>query len=128
MRTPFLDKFRTDRSARPGEDELDHVLRNLESVLNTKEGYGSFLRGFGLGEYTEKAGTRDLVAALLAEMKGEIRKHEPRLDAAELRPLGRDAGLAMHFELTGTVAGNPVRLRLRFDTTTGRVQVHKERR
>src|SRR5437660_1124377 len=125
-RAPFLDKFlEGNRRRRQGDarDSVAHVIRNIQALLNTKEGYGSFVRGFGLGGYTEKAGTRDLVVALLEEMKGEISRHEPRISQLDLKLRGQDATLWLHFDLTCVIAGERVKLRLLFDTTTAEVRV-----
>ncbi|WP_338867174.1 GPW/gp25 family protein [Myxococcus stipitatus] len=130
-RASFFDKFASRGSsvrASPskGANELEHVLRNLEAVLNTKEGYGFFRRDFGLGEYTEKYGTRELVETLTRELREEIANHEPRLSNVELTMRGRDAGLWLHFGLVGIVAGERHKLRLRFDTLSGHVRVEVE--
>lgn len=129
-RASFLDKFAVRGDSRgtggKGSNELEHVLRNLEAVLNTKAGYGFFRRDFGLGEYTEKYGTRELVETLTRELRDEIAHHEPRLSDVELTLRGRDAGLWLHFGLTGTVAGERHKLRLRFDTLSAHVRVEEE--
>ncbi|MBZ4396700.1 type VI secretion system baseplate subunit TssE [Myxococcus sp. MISCRS1] len=130
-RASFLDKFATRAdsaraSGKKGHSELEHVVRNLEAVLNTKEGYGFFRRDFGLGEYTEKYGTRELVETLTRELTEEISRHEPRLSDVELTMRGRDAGLWLHFGLVGTVGQERRKLRLRFDTLSGNVRVEEE--
>lgn len=126
-RTSFLDKFSSgSRAGRTHRDGLAHVLLNLEAVLNTKAGYGFFRRDFGLGDYTEKYGTRELVETLTRELRDEIAAHEPRLSDVEVTLRGRDAGLWLHFGLTGVLGGERRRLRLRFDTQSGHVRVEEE--
>jgi type VI secretion system protein len=126
-RASFLDKFATSsRAGKTHRDGLEHVLRNLEAVLNTKAGYGSFRHDFGLGDYTEKYGTRELVETLTRELREAIAQHEPRLKDVELTLRGRDAGLWLHFGLTGVLGGERRRLRLRFDTQSGHVRVEEE--
>ena len=133
-RAPFLDKFigreaKDDPAAPPEERarrvERAAVVRDLTALLNTKEGYGSFLRGFGMGGYTGKSGNRDLMAALIAEIKDEIVAHEPRISEVELVPRGRDAELWMNFDLRGVIAGERRTLRIRFDTATGQVRIEE---
>ncbi|QRK06976.1 GPW/gp25 family protein [Archangium violaceum] len=124
-RQAFLDKFGNNR--RDGtRDELVQVLRNLEAVLNTQQGYGFFRRDFGLGEYMEKRGTRALVQTLTSEIQSEIETNEPRLKDVEVTLEGRDATLWLHFKLTATLGGQPVELRLFFDTVSSRVRVQKK--
>lgn len=125
-RPSFLDKF-TGGWQRPGANvELEQVRQNLEAVLNTKEGYGYFVDGFGLGRYTEKFGTQELMATLNDELLQAVRRHEPRLGDVELELHGRDSGLWLHFVLTGTLAGVPRTLRLLFHTVSGQVRVEED--
>lgn len=125
-RPAFMDKF-TSAWQRPGGNvELEQVRQNLESVLNTKEGYGYFVEGFGLGRYTEKFGTQDLMKTLTGEMLHSVETHEPRLQDAELELRGQDSGLWLHFVLTGTMNGEPCTLRILFHTVSGQVRVEED--
>ncbi|MFE8598422.1 GPW/gp25 family protein [Archangium violaceum] len=122
----FLDKF-TPAWQRPGsQSELAQVRQNLESVLNTKEGFGYFVQGFGVGNYLEKLGTRQLMTTLNDELLHAVVRFEPRLREPELKLRGRDSGLWLHFVLTGELNGEPCSLRLLFHTVSGRVRVEEE--
>ncbi len=124
-RTSFLDKFSSQR-AHGTRDSLAQVLRNVQALLNTKEGYGYFVPGFGLGGYTETSGKGSPAEALAKELQQEIRQHEPRLRDAEVKLRGRDSALWLHFGLRARLDDKPCRLRLMFDTTTGQVRVENE--
>jgi type VI secretion system protein len=123
-RRAFLDKLTGDKSGAP--DERAQVLRNLEAVLNTQEGYGYFRRDFGLGEYTGKRGTSALVKTLTAEIQQEIERNEPRLRDVEVELVGRDAMLWLHFELTAMLGDTPLALSLLFDTVSSRVRLQQK--
>lgn len=123
-RRPFLDKF-TSRGAPPW-DALAPVLRNLESVLNTREGYGFFQQGFGLGDYTGDRGGKELVPFLTEELQRQVMQYEPRLRDVEVTMLGQDGALCLHFEVTGLLAGEALRLRLIFDTVSSRVRLERK--
>ncbi|MFL5349771.1 MAG: GPW/gp25 family protein [Hyalangium sp.] len=125
-RPAFMDKFTSSWQRQSGDGELERVRLNLESVLNTKEGYGYFVEGFGLGRYTEKFGTQDLMKTLTGEMLSSVERHEPRLKDAELELRGRDSGLWLHFVLTGTLSGEPCTLRILFHTVSGQVRVEED--
>jgi type VI secretion system protein len=126
-RPSFLDKFTSPwQRSDSTQGELALVRQNLESVLNTKEGFGYFVQGFGVGRYTEKFGTRDLMATLAGELLHSVKQFEPRLEEPELELRGRDSGLWLHFVLTGTLNGTPRTLRLLFHTVSGRVRVEED--
>lgn len=126
MRRSFLDKFKGREAGQLGtRHSLENVMRNIQAVLNTKEGFGSFRHDFGLGDYTAKYGTRDLLKALTEEIEQEIAHHEPRISGVKLELLGKDNGLMVHFLLTGIVNDAPCKLRLRFHTVSGNVQVEQ---
>jgi type VI secretion system protein len=125
-RPSFLDKF-TSSWQRPGSDsELAQVRQNLEAVLNTKEGYGYFVQGFGVGRYSAQFGTRELMNTLSGELLHSVRQFEPRLQEPELELRGRDSGLWLHFVLTGVLEGTPCSLRLLFHTVSGQVRVEED--
>ncbi|SET90732.1 GPW/gp25 family protein [Stigmatella erecta] len=125
-RPSFLDKFVTPSQRPEARSELHQVCENIEAVLNTKEGYGYFVEGFGLGRYTEKSGTRDLMKTLTEEMLHSVEQHEPRLKEARLELRGQDSGLWLHFVLTGSVTGSACTLRVLFHTISGQVRVEAD--
>jgi len=126
VRPPFLDKFTAPWQRQGEQDEMELVRQNLEAVLNTKEGYGYFVEGYGLGRYTAKLGTQELMKTLEGEMLHAISVHEPRLEEVELELVGRDSGLWLHFELTGLLRGTPRKLRILFHTVSAQVRVSED--
>jgi type VI secretion system protein len=126
MARAFIDKFMGREAGQLGpRHSLENVMRNIQAVLNTKEGFGSFRRDFGLGDYTSKYGSRDLLKTLTEEIQEEIAHHEPRISRVKLELLGKDNGLMLNFLLTGIVNDEPCKLRLRFHTVSGHVQVEQ---
>ena len=125
-RPSFLDKFTSPWQRADMHGELSQVRQNLEAVLNTKEGYGYFVQGFGVGRYTEKFGTRELMQMLTQELLNSVRHFEPRLQEPQLELRGRDSGLWLHWVLTGSLNGAPCTLRLLFHTVSGQVRVEED--
>jgi type VI secretion system protein len=125
-RSSFLDKFTTAWQRPDTGSELAQVRQNLEAVLNTKAGYGYFVQGYGVGNYMEKFGTRQLMSTLTDELLHSMRQFEPRLQEPELKLRGRDSGLWLHFVLSGVLNGAPCTLRLLFHTVSGQVRVEED--
>ena len=122
-RRPFLDRF-SGHGVLP-RDPLAPVLRNLEAMLNTREGHGFFQQGFGLGDYSGGHGGKEPVSVLTEELKRQIAHYELRLSDVELTFKGRDGALCLQFELTAMSNGKAIRLRLYFDTVSNRVRIDR---
>jgi type VI secretion system protein len=126
MKRSFMDRFMGRQAGQHGSrHSLESVIRNIEAVLNTKEGFGSFRQDFGLGDYTANFGGRDLLKTLTQEILEEIDHHEPRISNVKLELQGKDNELMLLFVLTGVVNDAPCKLRLRFHTVSGNVQVEQ---
>ncbi len=123
-RRPFLDRF-SGRGASAG-DALGPVLRNLEAVLNTREGHGAFQQGFGLGDSTGDRGGKELVPFLTEELQRQVTQYEPRLRDVEVTLRGQDGALFLHFEVKALLGGEPLRLGLLFDTVSSRVRLERK--
>ena len=121
-RRPFLDRFRAPAS----QAAEAPVLRNLEAVLNTREGHGAFQRGLGVGDFSGDRGGQELVPFLTEALLRQVVDHEPRLSGVELEFEGQDGALHLHFEVKGLLEGEPLHLRLRFDTVSGRVRLERK--
>lgn len=92
--------------ARP-EQVTDSVLRNLQSVFNTRKGYGSVVESFGLGEYDAMNHTTAFIDALMVEILATVKEYEPRIAEPAVTLDGRDRKLWVRFLLSGAVDGQP---------------------
>jgi predicted component of type VI protein secretion system len=86
----------------PGSFSLsDSVARNLEALLNAKEGYSASVAVFGIGSYDGHYAHRKLVDVLIGEMLQKVRVFEPRVKDPALFLVGRYRALWVLFRLTG---------------------------
>jgi len=85
----------------------DSIARNLEAVLNAKEGYAAAVEVFGIGNYDGHYGHRELIDALTAEMLQKVKAFELRVKEPSLALVGRYRGLWVLFRLTGRCDGQP---------------------
>lgn len=99
---PFYEKL-TGKSVPLAES----IARNLQAVLNAKEGYAASVEVFGMGRYDGHYGHRELLAILVEEILEKVRDYEPRLKEPALTLVGREQTLWVRFLLTGVCAGAP---------------------
>jgi type VI secretion system protein len=104
---------------------LEAVMENLRLILNTKEGYGWFLPGFGLGHYFSSPPGGEAVLTLVDEIKTNVQRFEPRLAEPVITVVGRDESCIV-LVLAGGVEGRVVALEVRFDVTFGTVTIEVE--
>lgn len=69
----------TARINNSSDVELQKIVTNLNRVLNTKRGYGSFLKDFGISDLNEFTSRDVLVVRIMEEVKRNIEFYEPRL-------------------------------------------------
>jgi predicted component of type VI protein secretion system len=98
------------------------VAENLRLVLNSKQGSGYYLSGFGLGSYNQNASAAEALPTLVREITDNVTRFEPRLGGAHVEPLGRDVSW-LRLRLTGTIAGVARTLELGFHVSFGIVRV-----
>ena len=79
-------------------------------MLSTKRDYGYFLRGFGLGAYTKNP--RPGSPRSWPGDRGGAPRHEPRLQDVEVKLLGRDTALWLHFGLSAPLQGEASGMRI----------------
>lgn len=119
----FLSRFVDDPGRRT--DELSGVIRDLQFLLNSRDGYGSMVSSYGLGAFEERQGSQDRATLLAEEVRAEVATHDPRLTDVEVKLLGKDPQLWVRMELHVTLRGRRVPLLVRFDTVHGQVVIEE---
>jgi predicted component of type VI protein secretion system len=116
--------------------EIAAVIRNLESIFNSRKGVGCVVADYGLGDYegvtlkdgTHQArlGTKDILGVLMPEIEAQVRRFEPRIVGPKVERLGRDGRMSALFALHGAVSGRQLRFRIALNTIYRDVEVHAE--
>ncbi len=115
----FLDKLNGSMEERT----IESVAKNLEAVLNTKQGYGAVIEVYGLGGYDVYQATKPLIKALTAEMDQAIVRFEPRLEEPKVELIGRDRELWVRFVVKGRIDGVARRFLISFHSIFRNVRV-----
>lgn len=96
----FLDKFTQKVSVSGEEQLLKSVIANLNNLLNTKQGYGSFIDDFGIRDMNEYSSYQQLAAAIMEEVRINIEKYEPRLEFNSIALVGGSASFRIAFKIS----------------------------
>jgi type VI secretion system protein len=92
----LLKKFYRDKR---NATELHSVVANLNHILNTKKGFGSFLDKFGIGDYNEFRARDKIVATLLQEIQENVALYEPRVKIEKIAEIPSDSPFRLRFQL-----------------------------
>ncbi len=109
----MLERFSTARRPGGGEggrggrsigDEtlrsgLASVIANLNNILNTKKGFGSYVREFGIGDYNAHRARPKIVESIIREFTENIRLFEPRVKLDKIREVESDTPFRIRFEV-----------------------------
>lgn len=83
----LLNKFRKKEKKLSYEQE---VAKSLSSILNTKEGYGSWLRGFGLGTYLNNKVHEHVIGEVIKDVQFNIESFEKRVQIIDIQVTEED--------------------------------------
>ena len=95
----LFNKF-ADSSAPGAKDkDIQDIIENLNFVLNTKRGYGSFLTDFGIRDMNEYSSRDHLAVAIMDEVKYNIEQYEPRLQLVRITAENNDDPFRISFKI-----------------------------
>lgn len=73
------------------ESEFDSVVRNLQHIIESRRGSGSFLRDFGLSDAGQRT-PEDTISTLTAEIGENVNSYEPRVELVGVEEAYGDEG------------------------------------
>lgn len=98
------------------EAKLDHILRNLNRVFNSRKRYGSAVRGWGPGDHARTWTTPERLDTLRAELLAAVQEYERELLDPEIVMRDRDRHLWVRLLLTGVVDGETYQFHIDIDS------------
>ena len=112
----FFNKFAGKSTAGPEEADIQSIIENLNNVLNTKKGYGSFLEGYGIRDMNEYSSHDHLAAAIMDEVTYNIEHYEPRLRLVSISVEDTDNPFRIAFKIECSVKETAQALFMEFDS------------
>ena len=122
---PLFQKFMKNAPVRAGEPMLLSIVDNLNNILNTKRGYGSFRKDFGIRDLNEYSNRAAIAHAVVAEVRENILRFEPRVKIVDVVLENDDNPLHLSFRIECTISAAAQAYRLIFDTIFSRYRVEQ---
>lgn len=123
---PFFDKFTSKSTPLQENSELISIIDNLNNILNTKRGYGSFLADFGIRDLNEYTSQDDIAIAVINEVKENIEKYEQRVEIVNITRSEDSNPFHIAFNIECVVRKNARSLHMVFDSVFKSVQIENE--
>ncbi|MCG8472684.1 MAG: type VI secretion system baseplate subunit TssE [Desulfobacterales bacterium] len=80
----FFDRFRPNHTGGQSDHSIRGIVNNLNNILNSRQGYGSFLVGFGIRDMNEYSSRDQLSLAIMEEIRFNIETYEKRVELIDL--------------------------------------------
>ncbi len=119
----FFGKFVRRTGLRNENEELNGIVSNLNNILNTRKGYGSILRDFGIRDMNEFISREHIALAVIEEVKANIEKYEPRVELVSITRVDDDNPLRLSFQIECRLRETQQSLHMVFDTVYSSVDL-----
>lgn len=113
---PLFDKFIDSPAKGARQESLKSIVKNLNNVLNTRKGFGSFLRDYGIRDLCEYASQDQLSMAIMEEVRHCIEQYEPRLDLVGMTIKNDNDPFRISFDIECRVQETSRMLLMEFDS------------
>jgi type VI secretion system lysozyme-like protein len=108
---------------RAADSDLAAIVDNLNHVLNTKKGFGSWLKDFGIGDYNEYRARQKVVETIVREIKENIERYEPRVRLEDISEVKSDSALRLRFQVKCALLNHTKPLYIILDSVYNKVIV-----
>ena len=95
----MLRRFRTSKPTDDVHAKLAPIIDNLNYILNTKKGFGSFISDLGIGDYNAYRAREKIIETIIHEIKENIAKYEPRVRLEQIKEVESDTPFRLRFEM-----------------------------
>jgi len=119
----LLRKFMNHAGSRNEDPELNSIISNLNNILNTRKGYGSILKDFGIRDMNEFLSREHIALAVIEEVKTNIARYEPRVELVEITRVDDNNPLRLSFQIKCLLRETSQSLHMVFDTVYSSVDL-----
>lgn len=119
----FFRKFVRHSELQSEDPEMTGIVANLNNILNTRKGYGSMLRDFGIRDMNEFISREHIALAVIDEVRANIEKYEPRVELVEITRVVDDNPLRLSFQIECRLRDTSQSLHMVFDTACSSIDL-----
>ena len=105
------------------EREVMSIILNLNNILNTRKGYGSFLPDLGIQDMNEYRSHTAISKEVMKQVKRNIELYEPRLENISIKIKKSDDPARLYFDIECTVKNSKRVFLLTFDSFVQKFQI-----
>lgn len=121
----LFNKFTARRSQPEPNSELQDIVNNLNSILNIRKGYGSFLRDLGIRDLNEYCSRQHIADAIMEEVRRNISSYEPRVRLKSIVQVEDDNPLHISFRIECSLRESSRALHMVFDSLVNTVRLQE---
>ena len=103
---------------------LNSIIANLNNILNTRMGYGSPIKDFGIRDMNEYTSRDHISSAVMEEVKRNIELYEPGVELIDITIDDDTSSFKLSFKIECRIKKNARSLRMVFDTVLNSVYVN----
>lgn len=119
----LFDKFMPRRRELEPSRELKDIIDNLSFVLNTRKGYGSFLKDLGIRDLNEYSSRQQIAKVIMEEVRVNIQQFEPRVRLKSIVQVEDSNPLQLSFRIECELRHNSQALHMVFDSMYSNVRL-----
>ena len=112
----LFNKYADSPTAGSKDRYFKDIIENLNYMLNTKRGFGSFLPDFGIRDMSECSSRDHLAAVIMEEVKYNIEQYEPRLQLVKIATEKTNDPFRISFKIECTVKDTQKALFMEFNS------------
>ena len=112
----LFKKFLQHQEGFRSDQELLDIVSNLRNILNTRRGYGSFLRDFGVDDMNEYYSRDQIALAVIREVQESVEKYEPRVQLLKISRIEDDDPQRLSFRIECRLSDTTQSIQLEFDS------------
>ena len=116
----FFEKFALHKLQ---NDEVTDIIKHLNRLLNTKQGFGAWQKDFGIDDYSGMQARSSAIEAIMEDIKTNIEQYEPRVSIIDIKEQPSQNVFRLCFELQCTIHSNSQRLTIFFDSKDRRITI-----